>query len=100
MHHHGDNLPDVPHFFLREVEDFHGSADYCEILLVPHVSSVVLVDDVTAHCVALETNKKKLCFFEHVFCSVYSQNEKNVYLGKVLVFAWVLDKVEFFEVRS
>ena len=44
--------------------------------------------------------KKTYAFLSMFFCSVYSKNEKHSYLRKVLVLAWVLDKVEFFEIRS
>lgn len=58
MHDEGDHSPNVPHFILCEVEDFHGSSYDCEILLVSHVSSVMLVNDVTGHSVTLTTGSK------------------------------------------
>lgn len=56
VHNHGNNLPNVPHFSLCEVEHFHGTTDDGKVLLVSHVPPIMLFDDVTGHCVALVTH--------------------------------------------
>lgn len=53
VHDESHNFPDVPLFFLAKVENFQGSSDDCKILLVTHVPSVMISDDVTSHHVAL-----------------------------------------------
>ena len=58
MHDECHDPPNVPHFILGKVEDFHRPSYDCEILLVPHVPSVMLVNDVTGHCVTLTTGSK------------------------------------------
>ena len=58
VHDDSNDPPNVPHLLFLEVEHLHGSADDREVLLVSHVPSVVLVDDVTGHCVALVTDNR------------------------------------------
>ena len=53
MHHRSNQLPDVSHLFLSEVEHFHGSPNDSKVLLVSNGSVVLVICAVTFHTVSL-----------------------------------------------
>ena len=53
MHDESHNPPNVPHLVICEVQHLHGPPDDGKVFGIPHVSPIVVSDDVTGHRLAL-----------------------------------------------